>query len=91
MLLRNLDPQNGHCNGTRYIVNQLHQHIIEADITTSSNAGRTIFIPRITHVIKENEYPFKMRRKQFPIQPALLSQLTKVRGNILQNWSVSTK
>ena len=25
------------------------------------NAGRTIFIPRITHVTQENEYPFEMQ------------------------------
>ena len=70
MLLRNFDPQNGHCNGTQYSVNQLHKHIIESKITTGSNAGRIILIPRITHVTQENEYSFEIRRKQFPIRPA---------------------
>ena len=71
MLLLNLDPQNGHCNGKRHIVTQLHIYIIEAQIATSNNmAGRTVFIQRITHVTQENEYPFEMRRKQFPIKSA---------------------
>ena len=29
MLLRNLDPVKGHCNGTRYVIEHLHDIIIE--------------------------------------------------------------
>ena len=32
MLLRNFDPTNGHCNGTRYVVTSLHNHVIKAAI-----------------------------------------------------------
>ena len=88
MLLRNLDPQNGHCNGTRYIVIQLHQHIIEAEIAMGSNAGRTVFIPRITYVTQENEYPFEMRRKQFPIKPAFTVTANKSQGQIFEKIGV---
>ena len=70
ILLLNLDPQNRHCNGTKYIANQLHQHIIEAKTALGSNAGRTIFIPWITHITQENEYLLDKRRKQFHIKPA---------------------
>ena len=71
MLLWNLDPQYEHCNGTRYIV------------VSGSNVGRTISIPRITHVTQENEYQFEMRRKQFPIKPAFACHSQKQsRSNI---------
>ena len=83
ILLWNIDPQNGHCNGNRYIVNQLHQHIIEAKIATGSNAGSTIFIPRVTHITQENQYPFKIRRKQFPIKPAFSVTANKARDKHL--------
>ena len=88
MPLWNLDPQNGHCNGTRYIGNQLHQHITEAKIATGSSAGRTIFIPRITHVTQENEYPFEMRRKQYPIKPAFAVIVNKSQGQTFERIEV---
>ena len=81
-------PTDGHCNGTRYIVNQLHQHIIEAKITMGGNAGRTIFIPRIIHIMQENEHPFKMRRKQFPINPAFAVTANKSQGQTFDRIGV---
>ena len=39
MLLRNLDPVNGHCNGTRYVIEHLHDHIIDATIASGPHAG----------------------------------------------------
>ena len=88
MLLQNLDPQNEHCNGTRYIVKQLHQHIIKAKFTMGTSAGRTIFIPRITHVTQENEYPFERRRKQFPIKPAFAVTANKSQGQTFERIGV---
>lgn len=32
MLLRNIDPQRGHCNGTRYIVRHIGRRYIEAEV-----------------------------------------------------------
>ena len=88
IIIWNIDPQNGHCNGTRYIVNPLHQHIIEAKIATGSKAGRTIFIPKITHATQENEYPFEMRRKQFPIEPAFAVTANKSQGQTFDRIGV---
>jgi hypothetical protein len=45
MLLQNLSPSVGLCNGTRLIVAQLAERIIEAQIITSSNIGDRVFIP----------------------------------------------
>ena len=47
MLLCILDPVNGHCNGTRYVIEHLHDHIIDATIACGPHAGKRIFIPRI--------------------------------------------
>ena len=46
MLLRNLDASHGHCNGTRYTITSLHDHVIEAKVATGTYAGTTKFIPR---------------------------------------------
>ena len=29
MLLRNLNPADGHCNGTRYVVTNMAKHVLE--------------------------------------------------------------
>ena len=41
MLTRNLDPQNGHVNGARYIVLELKKKIIHARLATGPHKGKT--------------------------------------------------
>ncbi|GFR79208.1 ATP-dependent DNA helicase pif1 [Elysia marginata] len=84
MLIRNLDPQNGHCNGTRYIVEKLHSHIIDATVAVDPHKGKRIFIPRIPMVPSDNIYPFSMRRKQFPVKPAFAVTSNKAQGQTLK-------
>ena len=50
MLLRNLraGPGNGLRNGTRLIILKLREKVIEAEITTGLNKGKSVLIPRIT-------------------------------------------
>ena len=50
ILLRNLNPQEGLCNGTRMIVTAMAEWVIEAQILTGTHAGRRAFIPRISSV-----------------------------------------
>ncbi|KAK4516578.1 Chitinase 2 [Mucor velutinosus] len=47
MILRNLDPSAGLCNGTKLIVKPLGVRIIEATIVTGPKAGDVVYIPRI--------------------------------------------
>ena len=48
MLLRNMNPKYGHCNGTRYIVTAIHgTRLIEAKIIGGDHAGNSILSPRI--------------------------------------------
>ena len=83
MLLRNLDPIQGHCNGTRYIVNTLHDHVIEASIAYGVHAGKKLFIPRIPIAPSENIFPFQMQRRQFPIRLAFAMTANKAQGQTL--------
>ncbi|XP_034918726.1 uncharacterized protein [Populus alba] len=57
MLLRNLNPSAGLCNGTRLIVTQLAERIIEAQIITGSNIGDRVFIPRIVFPVNDKKCP----------------------------------
>ncbi|RCV21477.1 hypothetical protein SETIT_4G142700v2 [Setaria italica] len=47
MLLRNLNQSAGLCNGTRLIITQLGDQILEAQIITGSHIGDKILLPRI--------------------------------------------
>nr|GEX71954.1 ATP-dependent DNA helicase PIF1-like [Tanacetum cinerariifolium] len=48
MLLPNVNPSQGLCNGTRLIITDLGQFIIQTQILTGSDVGATVLIPRIT-------------------------------------------
>ncbi|KAH0710191.1 hypothetical protein KY284_011618 [Solanum tuberosum] len=68
MLLRNLDPSSGLCNGTRMICRGFSQNVLQAEISSGHSATNHVFLPRIQLSPPENEgYPFKFIRKQFPI------------------------
>ena len=47
ILLRNLNLDDGLCNGTTLIVTLLGEYVIKADIITGNKAGIIVFIPRI--------------------------------------------
>ena len=63
MLLRNIDPKNGHCNGVKYIINNMLDHVIEVTAISGSFAGNRLFVPRIFMEPSVSHLPFNMRRK----------------------------
>ncbi|KAG5235502.1 ATP-dependent DNA helicase [Salix suchowensis] len=88
MLLRNLNPSAGLCNGTRLLVTQLADKVIEAQIITGSSVGSHVFIPRITFPVNDERCSYTIRRRQFPIRPCYINksqgQSLKVVGVFLQ-------
>src|SRR2546423_6666317 len=48
ILLRNIHPPDGLCNGTRLICCSFQKHVIEAKIIAEKHAGVHAFISRIT-------------------------------------------
>ena len=91
MLLRNLDPVKGHCNGTRYIIEHLHDHIIDATIACGPRAGKLTFILRIPMISLDNIFPFHMKRKQFPVRPAFAITSNKAEGQTLSHVGIYLK
>jgi ATP-dependent DNA helicase PIF1 len=88
MLLRNLDPANGHCNGTRYVVTKLGESVIEAKVAMGTHAGETIFIPRITLSPSDTSLPFKLQRKQFPVRICFAMTANKAQGQTLSKIGI---
>ncbi|GBN23106.1 hypothetical protein AVEN_232587-1 [Araneus ventricosus] len=68
MLLRNLAPSKGLCNGSRLIVIQLQKNVIVASKKISAdNNNKSYHIPLIPY---DSNMPFQFMRKQFPIRLA---------------------
>ena len=89
MLLRNLDQINGHCNGVKYVVvNMHHDHVLELMAISGSNPGAKLFVPRITLISNTGTLPFIMRRKQFPIKPAFAMTANKAQGQTLKRVGI---
>ncbi|KAK9273825.1 hypothetical protein L1049_018636 [Liquidambar formosana] len=89
MLLRNLDPSNGLCNGTRMVCKSFGNNVIHAEITTGQHAGKQVLLPRIPLSPAENEgYPFQFRRKQFPIRLCFSMTINKAQGQTIPNVGV---
>lgn len=83
ILLRNLDPRNGLCNGTKLIIKGFTQRILEAVIVSGKFYGRTVFIPRINLSPSSNELPFTLIRKQFPVRFSFGMTINKAQGQTL--------
>ena len=88
MLMRNMNPHQGHCNGTKYIVTHLHDNIIEVVIANGAFAGNRLFVPRIPIKPTDSTYPFQMTRKQFPIRPCFAITSNKAQGQTLKKVGI---
>ena len=83
MLLRNLSQSTGMCNGTRLIITELADCVIQAVILTGSHVGHTVYIPRIELTAKKTKWPFVLQWRQFPIRLCYAMTINKSQGHTL--------
>ena len=85
ILLRNLraGPGNGLHNGTRLIILKLGERVLEVEIASGINKGKSVLIPRITIAPSDTELPFTLRRCQFPVRPCFAMSANKAQGQTL--------
>ena len=91
MLLRNLNQSLGLCNGTRIIITQLGDSIIEGIIITGTHIGDKTHIPRINLITRGNNWPFTLCRRQFPIKVCYSMTINKSQGQTLKNVGLYLK
>jgi hypothetical protein len=91
MLIRNLRPTEGLCNGTRLVVLGLTKHVIHARILTGDRKGQETLIPRIQLNSLPNEVPFQLTRRQFPVKLCFAITINKSQGQSLQTVGIDLR
>jgi hypothetical protein len=82
--LRNLNTSKGLCNGTRLVIRQFKEHVIDCEIITGTHKGERIFLPRISLMPNEEDFPFEFKRRQFPIKLAFSMTVKKSQGQTIK-------
>jgi ATP-dependent exoDNAse (exonuclease V) alpha subunit len=80
MVLRNLDPSRGLCNGSRGILTRIQPHILEIRLLGGDYHGKCTFIPRTTITPTAAQVGLAMKRRQFPIRLAFAMTINKSQG-----------
>jgi len=63
MLLRNLNVENGLCNGTRLVILNLKEYVIRAKVISGNQKGKIVMLPRINLSPNKEEIPLDMVRR----------------------------
>lgn len=91
MVLRNLFPAEGLCNGTRLVVKALHESGLDAVILGGQFHGQRRYIPRIllTHEMQEGGWTH--HRRQFPVRLCFAMTINKAQGQSLNRVGVDLR
>lgn len=80
MLLRNIDPCNGLCNGTCMILLSIPTCVLECCILGGQWAGNVVYIPRISIKPSAEDIPVPLSHRQFPVHLAFAMTINKSQG-----------
>ncbi|XP_054805534.1 ATP-dependent DNA helicase RRM3-like [Prosopis cineraria] len=85
MLMRNIDQASGLCNETRLRITQLGKSVIEGIILNGSNQNDKVLIHMMDINPSESRWPFKMKRRQFPVSLSFAMIINKSQGQSLHH------
>ena len=91
ILLRNLLPKQGLCNGTRMVITHLNPSCIEAAIIGGSFNGQKRCLFRTKLTTKEGDYPFLLTRTQFPIRLCFAMTINKAQGQSFEKVGIDLR
>ncbi|GAA0154282.1 DNA helicase [Lithospermum erythrorhizon] len=85
ILLRNINPVEGLCNGTRLICKNLTPNLVGAVIATGQFKGKHVWIPRIPLEPNpsDNKYLIPFVRRQIPLRLCFAMSINKAQGQTL--------
>lgn len=84
MLMRNLNQTLGLCNGTRMIVTKCFKYSVQCEVISGTFVGTRHFIPRMECCPSDSKLPFKLIRKQMPLQICYAMTINKSQGQSLE-------
>jgi hypothetical protein len=84
MILRNINPRNGICNGSRGILTRISSRILEVQLLTGGHIGKKVLIPRISNVPTDEQVGFKFIRRQFPVRVCFAMTINKSQGQTVR-------
>jgi ATP-dependent DNA helicase PIF1 len=88
ILIRNVNPACGLCNGTRLIIKSIRSRIIEVEIAVGERKGQVFLLPKMALLPTETDLPFEFTRYQFPIRPCFAMSINKAQGQTLDYVSI---
>ncbi|XP_057290338.1 uncharacterized protein LOC130613035 [Hydractinia symbiolongicarpus] len=88
MLLRNININNGLCNGTRLIIRRLHDNCVDAEVLTGNAIGDRVLIPRVQLAPSDTGMPFVLRRRQLPLRLSYAMTINKAQGQTLEKVGI---
>jgi len=92
ILLRNLNPADGMCNGTRLCIVKCGERVIEGEILSGKHSDRRVFIPRIPLALTISaDLPFEFLRVQFPLRLTFAMTINKSQGQTLSHIGIVIK
>ena len=91
ILIRNLSPQHGMCNGTRLRLLGINRNCLQVAILGGRWDGEIRLLPRIKLTTSDEELPFILERKQFPVRLCFAMTVNKSQGQSLEKVGVDLR
>ena len=88
ILLCNLYPKGGLCNGTRMTITRMERWCIQVQILGEQFNGSSKILPRIKLSTTDGELPFILTRKQFSIRLSFAMTVNKAQGQSLDTVGI---
>ena len=91
ILLRNLDPGEGLCNGTRMVVLNVRRKVLQCRIISKDRRfqGKVVLIPRIRLSPNADTLPVPLKRLQFPVRLAFAMTINKSQGQSVEHVGIN--
>lgn len=80
ILLRNINQEQGLCNGIRLIVRNLYKNLILVEMVQGKHKGNLHYIQRIPLTPTDIGLPIDLKRIQFPLRSAFSMTVNKSQG-----------
>ena len=92
ILLQNLSPSIGLCNGSRMIVISMSERVLQVQLIGGDHDGQSAFIPRISLIpTSSSDFSFKFKHRQFPVRLAFAVTINRAQGQSVTHVGVDLR